>query len=355
MPEEGQKEPIGPEAGFVENAWYIAAWNREVGRNLLARRICDQPLVLYRLADGTPVALQDLCCHRSLPLSCGRLEGDLLVCGYHGLTYDPAGRCVRIPSQENINPRMRVKSYPVVEKYRFIWVWLGDPVRADTAALPDYHWNDDLEWRGDGQVTLFNCDYRLILDNLLDLTHETYVHATSIGHPLLPSLPFETDSDGASVTVQRWTLDQLPPPFWSNLIQRARGYTGRCDRWQICHFVPPCHMDIHVGVAEAGSGAPQGNRSKGVSAVVLDSVTPATATTSWYFWSMLRDFCLDDDALTRSMVVDNAKIFEEDRVILEAQQKAILENPSPTNSMSYINLDKGPMRMRQLIRARVAA
>jgi len=180
------------------------------------------------------------------------------------------------------------------------------------------------------------------------------VHSTSIGHPLLPSLPFETTSD-VSVTVQRWTFDQLAPPFWNNLIKRARGYTGRCDRWQICHFVPPCHMDIHVGVAEAGSGAPEGDRSKGVSAVVLDSVTPATATSSWYFWSMLRNFCLDDDPLTRSMVADNARIFEEDRVVLEAQQKAILENPSAANSTFYINLDTGPMRMRQLIKARTAA
>jgi vanillate O-demethylase monooxygenase subunit len=355
MHDDNQNKQIGFQDRFVENAWYIAAWDREVTRNLLARRICDQPIVLYRLADGTPVALQDLCCHRLLPLSCGRLEADLLVCGYHGLTYDRYGRCVRIPSQENVDPRMGVRSYPVVEKYRFVWVWIGDPARADVGALPDYHWNDDPEWHGEGQVTLFNCDYRLILDNLLDLTHETYVHATSIGHPLLKSLPFETISDDASVTVQRWTLDQLAPPFWLNLIERARGYTGRCDRWQVCHFVPPCHMDIHVGVAEAGSGAPQGDGSKGVAAVVIDSVTPATATSSWYFWSMLRNFCLDDDALTRSMVADNARIFEEDRIVLEAQQKAILENPSAGTSTFYINLDAGPTRVRQLIKARIAA
>lgn len=340
---------------FIENAWYIAAWTREVGRGLLARRICDQPIVLYRLADGSPVALQDLCCHRLLPLSCGRLEGDLLVCGYHGLTYDRTGRCVRIPSQETFDPGIRVKSYPVIERYRFIWIWMGDPAQADPEALPDYHWNDDPEWRGDGQVTLFNCDYRLILDNLLDLTHETYVHSTSIGHPLLPSLPFETHCDGASVTVQRWTLNQFAPPFWSNLIKRARGHTGHCDRWQICHFVPPCHMDINVGVAKAGSGAPEGDRSKGVCAVVLDSVTPATKTSSWYFWSMVRNFCLDDAALTNAMVTDNARIFEEDRVVLEAQQKAMMQNPSAAMNTFYINLDAGPLRMRQLIKARIAA
>jgi vanillate O-demethylase monooxygenase subunit len=339
---------------FVENAWYIAAWDREVGRSLLARRICDRPIVLYRLEDGTPVALEDLCRHRSLPLSHGRLDGGLVVCGYHGLAYDDTGRCVRVPSQPKIAPKMRVKSYPAIERYRFVWVWIGDPDRADEAALPDYHWNDDPAWRGDGQATLFNCDYRLVLDNLLDLTHETYVHATSIGHPTLPSIPFDTTSDDSSVTVQRWTLDREPPPFWAALIKRGRGYTGRCDRWQISHFVPPCHMDIHVGVAPAGTGAPQGDRSAGVSAVVLDSITPATPTSCWYFWSIVRDFCLDDDALTRRMVADNAKIFEEDRRVLEAQQQALLANPRAQAEWVNINLDVGPLRMRRLIEARLS-
>ena len=339
---------------FVENAWYIAAWDREVGRSMLARRICDRPVVLYRLEDGTAVALEDLCRHRLLPLSRGRLEGDLVVCGYHGVTYERTGRCVRIPSQDKIGSRMQVKCYPVVEKYRFVWIWIGDPALADAAALPDYHWNDDPGWRGDGQVTPFNCDYRLVLDNLLDLTHETYVHSTSIGHPALPGAPFETTSDDRSVTVHRWTLDQDPPPFWANLIKHARNYAGRCDRWQICHFVPPCHMDIQVGVAEAGTGAPDGDRSAGISVVVLNSLTPATATSCWYFWSIVRNFRLEDDALTERMVADNAKIFEEDRTVLEAQQQAMIDNPEAEANTVNINLDVGPLRMRRLIKARMA-
>lgn len=108
-------------------------------------------------------------------------------------------------------------------------------------------------------------------------------------------------------------------------------------------------MDIHVGVAEASTGAPQGNRSKGVSAVVLDSLTPETATSCWYFWSMVRDFCIDDDALTEAMVRDNAKIFEEDRVVLEAQQQAMFQNPEAAVNTVYLNLDQGPLRMRQII------
>jgi vanillate monooxygenase len=107
-------------------------------------------------------------------------------------------------------------------------------------------------------------------------------------------------------------------------------------------------------VAEAGTGAPQGDRGAGVSAVVLDSITPATATSCWYFWSMVRDFCLDDEALTERMVADNARIFEEDRVVLEAQQRALLDNPGAEARQVNINLDVGPLRMRRLIDARLA-
>src|SRR5476649_2705264 len=89
---------------FMQNAWYVAAWDREIGRTPLARRICDQPMVFYRREDGTPVTLEDMCCHRMLPLSHGRVEGDLMVCGYHGLTFDSAGKCVRVPSQGRVPP-----------------------------------------------------------------------------------------------------------------------------------------------------------------------------------------------------------------------------------------------------------
>ncbi|MGQ3030048.1 MAG: Rieske 2Fe-2S domain-containing protein, partial [Ferrovibrionaceae bacterium] len=166
---------------FMQNAWYVAAWGREVGRSLLARRICNLPMVFYRLEDGSAVALADRCCHRLLPLSHGRLEGDTLVCGYHGLTYDRTGQCVKVPSQERVSPQARVTSYPVVERHRFVWVWVGDPALADPSDVPDLHWNDDPAWTGDGDVMEVACDYRLLIDNLLDHSHETYVHPTSIG------------------------------------------------------------------------------------------------------------------------------------------------------------------------------
>ena len=131
-------------------------------------------------------ALEDACWHRLVPLSKGRLDGDEVVCGYHGLVYNAQGRCTFMPSQETINPSACVRAYPVVERHRFIWLWPGDPALADPALVPDMHWNDDPAWAGDGKTIHVKCDYRLVVDNLMDLTHETFVHGSSIGNGRWP-------------------------------------------------------------------------------------------------------------------------------------------------------------------------
>jgi len=336
----------------MNNAWYAAAWSHELARALLGRRICGRAIVFYRIEDGTPAALEDLCCHRLLPLSRGRLEGDLLVCGYHGLTFDRSGQCVRIPSQGTPGRHVRVRSYPVVERHRLIWVWIGDPARADPASIPDLHWQDDPDWTFVGDLLPMACDYRLVADNLLDLTHETWVHGTTIGHTLIPERPIETTSDGDSVTVSRWILDHEPAPFWRFLMKRARGYEGRCDRWQNVKFVPPCNVVLHIGVAEVGSGAPGGDLSRGIRAMQLNSITPATAGSCWYFWSFNRNFLHEDEALTAELLTTSRLIFGEDQLIIEAQQRAMLENPAA--STININLDAASVRMRRMIEARRA-
>ena len=174
---------------FPLNAWYAAAYDVEVRRELLARTICGRKIVLFRRSDGEVAALEDACWHRLLPLSMGRLEDDQVVCGYHGLVYNAQGRCTFMPSQETLNPSACVRSYPVVQKHRFVWVWPGDPALADPALVPDLHWNDDPHWAGDGKLIAVKCDYRLVLDNLMDLTHETFVHGTSIGNHAVAEAP----------------------------------------------------------------------------------------------------------------------------------------------------------------------
>jgi nitrite reductase/ring-hydroxylating ferredoxin subunit len=122
------------------------AYDNEIGRKPPGRTVLGEPVVLFRKQDGTPVALEDRCVHRHLPLSMGRLVGDTLQCHYHGLRYDGAGACVMVPGQDTIPPGARVKTYPVVERYRWLWIWMGDPARADPAGIADFHWLDDPAW-----------------------------------------------------------------------------------------------------------------------------------------------------------------------------------------------------------------
>ena len=71
-----------------------------------------------------------------MPLSLGRLEGDTLRCGYHGLRFDARGRCVEIPGQTQIPPDAAIRAYPLVERFNWVWIWMGDPKRADPALIP---------------------------------------------------------------------------------------------------------------------------------------------------------------------------------------------------------------------------
>lgn len=329
---------------FPLNAWYAAAWRHELGRGeLLARSVCGRKLALWRTTDGAAVALDDACWHRMLPLSQGRLEGDTVVCRYHGLAFDAAGRCTRMPSQDKPSPSACVRSYPVVERHRLVWVWPGDPAAADPARVPDLHWNDDPAWEGDGELLFVRCDYRLVIDNLMDLTHETFVHATSIGHSAIAQTPATTTHDERSVTVERWMADIDAPPFWRTQL----GKPGHVDRWQIIRFEPPCTIVLDVGVAPAGTGALRGDRSQGVNGRVLNTITPASATTSMYFWSLLRNYRLRDQTLTTQLCKANARIFEEDRAVLEAQQQAI--DARPGQALRNLNIDAGSVWARRII------
>jgi phenylpropionate dioxygenase-like ring-hydroxylating dioxygenase large terminal subunit len=342
---------------FPLNAWYAAAYDVEVGRQLLARTICGEAMVLFRKQDGQPAALHDACWHRLLPLSLGRLDGDAVTCGYHGLRFDAAGRCVHMPSQETINPSACVRSYPVVQRHRFVWLWPGDPSLADPALIPDLHWNDDPAWAGDGQRIHVKCDYRLVLDNLMDLTHETFVHGSSIGNHAVAEAPFVATHGERFATVTRWMQGIEPPPFWAQQLQAARGYSGLVDRWQIIRFEAPCTVVIDVGVAPTGTGAvPLGgnqgdpalsDRSQGINGQVLNTITPETATTCHYFWAFARNYQLQEQRLTHQLREGVASIFREDEHVLEAQQRAV--DAHPERGFYNLNIDAGALWAHRLI------
>ena len=329
---------------FLKNCWYVAAWNHELGDASLARTLLGEPVVFFRDADGAPAALEDRCSHRSAPLSNGTVEGDNIRCGYHGLLFGRDGGCREVPGQSTVPPGSAIRSYPVIEKWRWIWIWMGDPAQADEKLIPDFHWNDDPEWVSQGDRFHVGGDYRLLVDNLLDLSHVQYVHASTLGTEAVSDFPVETRRDGDLVHVDRWIMDGPPPPMF----QKAAGITGEVDRWQLITWNAPSHVVIDVGCAAAGTGARQGNRDQGMTMYSNHSITPETEKSCHYFWHHARNFNLEDEDLTAFLRKATGGAFFEDVDIIERQQKSIDSAPDDF-IMVDINVDGGVLQASRIL------
>ena len=341
---------------FMRNTWYAAAWNHEVKETPIARTLLNEPVVLYRDTNGKPVALEDRCCHRSLPLANGRVKGDYLQCGYHGMTFNAAGDCVEVPGQTTVPPGARVKSYPVIERHQWIWIWMGDPDLADETLIPDWWWMDHPDWRTiKGDPTFYlQCDYKLVTDNLLDLSHLSFVHETTIGTDAVVKFPITTSRGEDRVFMTRWILDSPPPDMYVGFLRHnVPGYHGNVDRWQIVETSLPANSDVFVGVAVAGTGAPDGDYSQGIEFHNLNTVTPETETTCHYFYAHARRFAQDDKEVDELYRVGFRTVFMEDVTVFDAQQAN--HDRFPVRHEVDINTDGPGMNIRRMIDQRIAA
>jgi phenylpropionate dioxygenase-like ring-hydroxylating dioxygenase large terminal subunit len=101
------------------------------------------------------------------------------------MCFDAEGQCVRVPGQDTVPRQARVQNYPLVERHSFAWIWLGDAALADPAKIPDVHWCDHPDWAVSDGYHHFAANYQLVNDNLLDLSHESFVHE-SLGYRVDP-------------------------------------------------------------------------------------------------------------------------------------------------------------------------
>ena len=331
---------------FLTNAWYVAALSREVGRKPLARTILGQPLVLYRTEAGTAVALSGRCAHRGAQLSKGWLEGDALVCGYHGFTFDGSGRCVRIPGMARVPEQIHVQRYPIVETWNWLFVWMGDPRLAEDAKLPDYHWMTEPGWAGRDELLHVKANYTLVRDNLLDLSHAKFVHKNTLATDEVTETPVSASVEEGMVQVRRNMRNIEPSPFFKRLCN----FAGRVDHSQLIEFTPPCHIVIKVRVASVpGSG-----EGKVADMRVLNAMTPETERSTLYFWGLVRNFAAEDQAATDLQHKLNRDTFFEDVDVLEAQQIMLDGKPEgwlPANVPSDRGCVLADRLMSQLIDA----
>jgi vanillate O-demethylase monooxygenase subunit len=340
---------------FARNQWYVAAWSHEIGREIFARTICNEPIVFYRQASGAVVALADRCAHRRYPLSRGRLIEDRIECGYHGFTYNDAGACVAVPGQERIPSRARVAAYPVVESSRWVWVFIGDPERAAAVPVPPTPWLDDPGWRWVGDRALIACRYSLLIDNLLDLSHETYLHAGYIGTPEVASTPItiETDEDDRVVRVSRHMEGAMIPAFYA----RSTGISSPIDRWQDIEYHPLGFYRLETRIAPAGQRPGADGRDEHAAHMkILYAITPESETTTHDFWAVARDFALDDEEVSAFLDEMQRAIVQQDVDALELLEPIIAaeERSGGVRELS-VKIDAGALAARRVIEKQRAA
>jgi phenylpropionate dioxygenase-like ring-hydroxylating dioxygenase large terminal subunit len=332
----GTPSRIGIPTELLTEHWYVAAFGEAITRTPVRRVILDQPVVFYRREDGGVVALYDRCPHRAYPLSRGEVRGDALVCGYHGFIFAPSGTCVAVPGQPNVPRAACVRSYPVVESGPFVWIWMGDPANAEPARIPDHRWASEPGWTAFKNSATVACRYGMLIDNLLDLSHETFVHGATIGTPEVADTPIATEVDGLIVNVSRRMYGADCPPFYA----QSTGITGQIDRSQEIAFTVPAFYVLSVRIAPAGETGP------GCTVKIMYAVTPETARTTHDFWVVSRDFAQDQPWVTETMARIQDAIVAEDVAALEALEADYPEGRVPEVS---INIDRGALQARRLI------
>lgn len=345
-------------SAWLRDCWYVVAWEDEIppadSSELFTRRVLDEPLLVYRQADGGLTALADRCCHRHAPLSIGRREGDTVRCGYHGLRFDASGRCIEAPGLPSIPPKACVRSYPVALKNRWVFVWMGDPARADLALLPDNFSCQHPEWENKPGYLHYDTPYLLICDNLLDFSHLSYVHANTLGGttqiaqavPTIEKVPGpSTQWPQLGIRVSRHVPDVPAPPFY----RRFRSFDSNIDRWFVYDFLLPGTLLMHSGGRPVGD-APDDLR-RAVQLHSCQTLTPETATTTHYFFQQSRRVDQGDAAVTESIFASLLQAFNEDRDMITAQYR----NLGPSATMLPLGMDSALVQFRRLLAARLAA
>lgn len=330
---------------YLRNAWYAAAWGNEVAAGqLLARTFLDQPVVLYRDEAGKPVALADRCPHRFAPLSKGKIIDNAIQCPYHGLRFGSSGACVHNP-HGSIPRAAHVASFPLLEKYGLIWIWMGDPDEADPAKLPDFSIIADHDNYAivNGYLKI-EANYQLVTDNLLDLSHAQFVHTFIGNSDSSDRNTFEMKVEGSTV----WAYNNMPgePPtkLWQ-LMWKSTAKVG--DRRANMRWDAPSHLLLDVGFTDCGRPA-----SEGPSMPSAHILTPETDRKTHYFWAAARDTMRDDEELSKIIWkgIDGAFRLEDEPMIEDCQARMQTVDLMSLNPV-MLTTDAAAIRARRVLAA----
>jgi phenylpropionate dioxygenase-like ring-hydroxylating dioxygenase large terminal subunit len=336
---------------YQRNQWYVAAWNDEVSREILERRILGDVVAFYRTETGEPVAISGLCPHRLYPLSKGRLVGDNIRCGYHGFTFDSKGGCVAIPSQDTVPSRFRLRTYPLVQRWEWLWIWMGDPAEADETKIPDH---DALGlgapgWRADRFPGLhLPARYTLLIDNLLDLTHIGFIHETTVGGAVPNVSESKMRDEGGRISVEHHIGGLDKSPFENFLFPT---YQGRVDKLYRSEYESPAIVNAAIDWFAWQEGV----RGEALGTInFLHGITPETPHSTHYFVTNARNFRLEDNRLSAALERQNMDVVRQDLEALGIVESYADRYGDAERELSAI-ADAGAIRVRRRLAEQIKA
>jgi phenylpropionate dioxygenase-like ring-hydroxylating dioxygenase large terminal subunit len=335
---------------YLRNAWYVAAWSDDLADGqLLGRTILKERIVFYRKSNGDVAALQDICPHRFAPLHMGKIiPGDGVRCPYHGLEFDPSGACIRNPhGARNIPARASVRSYPVIERHEAIWIWMGDRP-ADDSKVPDFSVLDNvsrMHATKRDRITI-GANYELVIDNLLDLSHTSYLHEGTLGNQDTVESEIGIELDGDDVIVSRYARKSTPPGLFAILMP---SHPARVDKFTRMRWMPPSNLRLVTGICR-----PEAAPESGTGYHAIHMLTPETDRTTHYFFTAVRFNVLTADDGVNAQIQDRiatARRFafeQEDAPVIEAQQQIIDAADTPLDPV-ILAIDVGPVHYKQIL------
>ncbi|KPF91473.1 hypothetical protein IP81_11205 [Novosphingobium sp. AAP83] len=333
---------------WLQCAWYMAGWADEVGQAGLSRRITDKLIFFYRLADGKVAAILDRCPHRFAPLSKGTRDGDNVVCGYHGLTFSPEGRCVHNPFGERIPAGADIPIFDVAEKDGIVWLWGGVAGTSDPALLPDFSFIPNTPYsRSVRGYTLLHANYEYGTDNLLDLSHIEFVHkGTFAGQGVIFAGDHSVKTDGDTLHSNWWMPDIAPP----SVAQAMFPPEAKVDHWLDMRWNAPATMRLNIGVTPHGA-----DRQAGFEVPQAHILTPADEHSSHYFWSSTRFHDLENpeaDAMLLTLFGDAFDV--EDKPMIEAAYNNVKGKDFWKEKPVSLGIDQGGTRARRVLERLIA-
>jgi len=338
----------------LQNAWYVAAISTEVDATaLFHRKILDTSILIYRKQDGTPVAMHDRCPHRFAPLHLGKRVGDEVSCIYHALRFDCSGRCTLNPHGNGATPASaRVRAYPLLERYGFIWIWMGE-APADPAKLPDFSPLEEGHPNAFGATYMhMKANYELITDNVMDLSHIDHVHGEMITTrgQLSPLTPKLTETATTITSRSEWT-QQPPLMIFSPLMPEP---LGPARHYFEITWTAPANIQLSVGAVQDDSR--NLDLVDCIGQYDLHTCTPESADTTHYFFATRRNHLVEDADYNKAKIQAMHTAFEtEDGPVIEAVHAEMGTDDFFGLHPVLICNDAGPIKVRRLLRKMIDA